>query len=434
MLEQLTFIHAADLHLGRAFSGLERSSPELGDLFRGAHYEAFERVVKTAMDRKVDFITLGGDIFDSSHPGVRARVAFRDGIARLQESAIPVFMVLGNHDPLATFPEALRSLPGLHLFGPNAEGTALDQVEHAEGVMIYGTSFPRSAVAENLVNRFQRDTGVELAIGLVHANVSGIGGHRDYAPCTMDDLRASGMDVWCLGHVHLPMILSRSPLIFYPGTTQGAQINEAGARGCRLVTVMKGGEPETEFIPTAPVRWATVEVDVTECRSIEDVPDAVEMECSKLCDPDEWLRAVVVRVNLTGRGTQEISEALARDQELTGILADRLSALPVPVFPESICDLTLPWIDPDTLMDDEGFLGDFLKLCARTPDDPATLKQMVVEVQSELLRNVSPTYVRSGLMPHGVTEDSEEWAGFLRKAREVVAKMFANPKGEISSK
>jgi exonuclease SbcD len=428
VVEQLTFIHAADVHLGRAFSGLERTSPDLGGLFRGAHYDAFNRIVRTAVDRKVDFITLGGDVFDASNPNVRARVVFRDGIARLYDSGIPVFMVLGNHDPLATFPEGLKNLPGLHLFGPTAEGIALDPVKHTDGVMIYGTSFPRSAVSENLVNRFQRDSGVDLAIGLVHANVSGIGGHHDYAPCTVDDLRSSGMDVWCLGHVHVPMILSRSPLIVYPGTCQGAQAKEAGERGCQLVTVRKDGEPETEFIPVAPVRWAILDVDVTDCRSIEDVPDAVEMECSKLSEPDEWLRAVVVRINLTGSGTQEISEALARDEELSIILSERLAALSVPVFPETIRDVSLPWIDPDMLMDEEGFLGDFLKLCGGKLDEPTALRQMVAEVQSEFLRLVSPAYMRSGLMPHNI-EESEEWAGYLRKAKETVTKMFADPKG-----
>ncbi len=61
----LKFIHAADIHLGRPFSGLRRSSPELGNLFLQAGYDAWDRIVTTAIDRGVDFLTLGGDVFDA---------------------------------------------------------------------------------------------------------------------------------------------------------------------------------------------------------------------------------------------------------------------------------------------------------------------------------------------------------------------------------
>ena len=51
------------------------------------------------------------------NPTVHARVAFKNGVERLYDARIPVYLAVGNHDPLKSFPESLRTLPGLHLFG-----------------------------------------------------------------------------------------------------------------------------------------------------------------------------------------------------------------------------------------------------------------------------------------------------------------------------
>ncbi|MFH1112534.1 MAG: DNA repair exonuclease [Pseudomonadota bacterium] len=428
VVSPLRFIHAADLHLGRQFSGLERTGPELGRIFRHAHYEAWERIVRAAIDRKVDFVTLAGDLFDASSPGVRARVAYRDGVTRLHEAGIPVYAVLGNHDPLAVFPESLRNLPGQHLFGTDPRGIRPPQVEYSEGVEIFGASFPTSVVRENLVTGFRRDPGVDLAIGLVHANVAGIGGHRNYAPCTLDDLLRAGMDVWCLGHVHARMILSRNPLIFYPGASQGAQINEAGPHGCDLVTVSDEGSVETEALPIAPVCWETIDVDVSGFKSPDDIPDAVERESSRLGERDGAVQAVVVRINLRGRGEPEVAGGWEDNGEIQDILSDRLSTLPVPVFPESVRNLTSPWPDPESLEEGDGFLADFLRLCSGTAADPTALERVIGEVRRELLTKVSPRYLGPGLLPRGCTEDDGVWSDRLDNARKLVAKMFADSK------
>lgn len=429
-MSSIRFIHAADIHLGRPFSGLGRSSPELGDLFRGAHYHAWDTIVKTAVDLRVDFVTLGGDVFDSATAGVRARVAFRNGVQQLHDASIPVFMALGNHDPLATFPKSLQELPGLHIFGHEPEGIVPGAVEQTQGVMLYGTSFPRSSVGENLVVGFHRDPGLDLAIGVVHANVSGIGGHRDYAPCTLDDLKETGMDVWCLGHVHAPMVLCHSPLIIYPGTPQGAQINENGPHGCYLVTVNDSAESEARFISTAPVWWVSTEVDVTESLSAEDVLDAIETESSRLCDEDRPPAAIVARISLTGSTSREIIGPFTGDEEMSGLLAERLAMLPTPVYPESVHDLTDPLLDMESLMDGEGLLSDFLRLCSSTPEDPHMLEQLVREVRTDLLRKVTPSYIMSDSARHQNAVDAKAWADLLNGTGKTVAQLFADSQSD----
>ncbi len=420
----LKFLHAADIHLGRQFTGLQRSSPELGDLFRRAGYSAWEKIVQAAVDNNVDFVTLAGDVFDAVHPTVRARVTFMRGIQRLYAEGIPVFMALGNHDPLRTFPNALRSLPGLHLFGPDPETRGSGAVEQVEGVMLFGASYEKSVVTENLAKRFKRDKGMDVAIGVLHANVFGYSAHKDYAPCTLDDLREAQMDAWCLGHVHSSQILWQDPLILYAGTSQGAHAAECGARGCYLVQVNERAGSSAEFIPLAPVRWELIQLDATGLSSPERLLEVAEEKCLELALEGQDLEAVVVRISVTGVGSKSLSDSMRPDGEIHELLAERLSELPVPVFPESLRDLTSSGFDLESLKEEEGFLGEFLRLCGRSADDPDSVRELTTEIQTDLLRRVGRTYILPEAEPAQLLEDSSVLADRLHAAAEEVASTF----------
>ena len=95
-------------------------------------------------------------------------------------------------------------------------------------------------VRENLARGFagRRTEGVNIA--LLHSNVGGRKGHENYAPCSLDDLRAAGMDYWALGHVHSAEILCHDPLVVYPGNIQGRHIGETGQKGVVSVAMGSG--------------------------------------------------------------------------------------------------------------------------------------------------------------------------------------------------
>ncbi|HTY22630.1 MAG TPA: DNA repair exonuclease [Desulfomonilaceae bacterium] len=423
-MSDLKFIHAADTHLGRQFSGLQRTSPDLANLFRRAGYSSWEKLVRTAVERKVDFVSLAGDVFDGSHTTVKARVAFMDGLQRLHEEGIPVFMALGNHDPLRSFPDSLRSLPGLHIFGPDPETRGLGQVETTQGVIISGASFERSVVTENLARKFSRDKGVDLAIGVLHANVSGYSAHKDYAPCSLDDLRQAGMDIWCLGHVHSARVLWEAPLILYAGTSQGAHAGETGPKGCYLVTVESGGKASEEFLPLAPVRWEKIELDATDAAAPEDLLESVETACAGLVPGPEQIEALVVRINLTGILSRHVAEAIRPDGEIHEMLAERMARLTVPVFPESFCDSTRPEFDPESIIEDEGFLPEFLRLCQTSMEDQTRIGDLVREIRLDLSKRVNRTYIDPDIDPLKLLEGKDALRDLINKAAEEVTSAF----------
>lgn len=90
----ITFLHAADLHLGLRVTRFE---PEHADKIRDARFQALEKILLSAVECRADFLLIAGDFFDdASIDATTARRAFN----LLGSAQCPVFVLPGNHDPL----------------------------------------------------------------------------------------------------------------------------------------------------------------------------------------------------------------------------------------------------------------------------------------------------------------------------------------------
>ncbi len=146
-------------------------------------------------------------------------------------------------------------------------------------------------------------------MGLLHCNVSGAAeGHDDYSPCSIDDLRRSGLDYWALGHIHTRMVLSgrphgEEPWVVYPGNLQArsAKVAERGAKGAIVVKVAGGRVAEAEFVACDLVRYAGVDIDVSELTSLEGVRDAC-LDAARDELEAAGGRSVLLTGRLVGRG------------------------------------------------------------------------------------------------------------------------------------
>ena len=97
------------------------------------------------------FIVLAGDIFDGELRNFQTGLYFMDGMRRLDEAGIDVFMVLGNHDSANRFADKLSLTGNVHVF-PKAKPAThlLDDVR----VAIHGRSFPRPDVSEDIAREY----------------------------------------------------------------------------------------------------------------------------------------------------------------------------------------------------------------------------------------------------------------------------------------
>src|SRR5262245_18525114 len=59
-----TFLHAADIHLDSPLRGLDKYDGAPVDDIRNATRRALENLVATAIDEKVSFVVIAGDLYD----------------------------------------------------------------------------------------------------------------------------------------------------------------------------------------------------------------------------------------------------------------------------------------------------------------------------------------------------------------------------------
>lgn len=300
-MRPVRFIHCADLHLGTPFKGISELNPDLGDLLYQSTYVSFDNIVTLAIKESVDCVLIAGDVYDSEDKSLQAQLRFKNGLSRLSEAGIPTLIAYGNHDPLNGWSATLKWPNGAFTF-PGDKVECVPLQENAETIaMVYGMSFAKRDIKENLSLEFAPSEEHVPRIGVLHANVGTNTGHEPYAPCSIEDLSRISMDYWALGHVHESSILRpTNPAIAYPGCSQSRSPRETGSKGCYLVTLEVGSDPIIEFIPTDVVRYASDSIDISTYLSLDEVIDSITKKCMEISDKSDG-RDLIIRLSLRGR-------------------------------------------------------------------------------------------------------------------------------------
>jgi DNA repair protein SbcD/Mre11 len=356
------FVHTGDLHLDSPFIGLTTEAPaNVVRTLRESTISAWNAIIDLALAEQADFLLVAGDAFEHANRTLRGQLVFRDGLKRLSDEGIPSFVVTGNHDPLDGWEPSVTWPPLAHRF-PAQEVTAAPVLRGSEEIArVYGISYHQRDIKLNLARSFVRDPAAPFAIGLLHANVGGAQGHANYAPCTMADLRASGMDYWALGHIHAQRVLSAErPVTVYCGNPQGRDPGETEPRGCYLVDVDDAGRIQPSFRALDAVRWQILDVPIDGLPAEESLIEAVVTTVDDARTAAG--RSVVARVRLTGRGALHAS--LSRAGMLGDVLTaarDGLGTAEPFAWIESLRDHTRLELDLAERRKADDFTGDLLR-------------------------------------------------------------------------
>ena len=384
-MDSFRFVHAADLHIDSPFAGVGDADNRVATRLREATYEAFQNLVDLCINQNADFLVIAGDVYDGADRSVRAQLRFRNGLEKLAQAGIQSFVVHGNHDPLDGWQSSISWPEGVHIFGATPEWKNFEKNGEVVAA-VQGMSYPTREVTDNLATQFAPpESGNLFAIGLLHANVGANAAHPNYAPCTVEDLSASGIDYWALGHVHTRQTLKRAaPVIAYPGNTQGRHPNETGARGALVVDVDPSGASRSDFVALDVVRWERSDVDISNLETIDSLDSAIRQATDNLSVQAED-RDVVCRLNIVGRGP--LHEQLAADgavEDLLDSVRNAWNASGSPwVWVERITDSTRPAIDIESRAKQDDFLGATLKralLSSIESDEIERLTEVVSDV------------------------------------------------------
>lgn len=369
-MSTVTFIHAADLHLGAPFKGLRTIAPAWADILLEAIPEAFRKIIDTALDQQVDFVVFAGDIFDNSHPSYADFSLFVSGLRQLNQAGIPVYFVTGNHDPYISWDNSFAALPeNAYLLGATKSEFACFERDGKPLALIGGRGYYTQSwpSEENISEGISRETAmVDLGvsapfmIGILH---TGLDIDVTRSPVNPKHLLKKDVDYWACGHVHQPRILpsKEDPRIMYSGCPQGRDMKEEGEHGVFKVTLTTDAPAEVEFIPTAKVAWQHVMLDVSECATISEVQEKI-VSAEFAQNAETRCQRMIFRITLTGRSSLH--------EELTAQVLEDMRAILNDGYPffyvDALLDKTIPLLDYKTLQKEGLFPAvylDVMKAC-----------------------------------------------------------------------
>jgi DNA repair exonuclease SbcCD nuclease subunit len=360
-MKEFSFVHTGDIHLDSPFKGLTVPSPQVAKRLRDATFDAYEALIDLCLERHVAFLLVAGDVYDSADRSVRAQLAFRDGLERLSKQGIHSFLVYGNHDPLEGWSASIHWPEHVTVFGAEGVSTDILDIDGEPTVAVSGMSYPKQKETRNLAERFRAKNPGLFQIALLHSNCGGNPCHEDYAPARLDELVSSGFDYWALGHVHEQAVLSRDPLVVYPGNTQGRSMRETGPRGCCVVSVDRRRNVTIDLVPLDAIRWASQEVSINGLASVDELDKRIGEAIDGIRESSAG-KPTVCCLEITGRGP--LSKELRRDQCIPDLLErGRENGLQEPlVWLQAICLDCLPEIDLKKRSEADDFLGQLLRV------------------------------------------------------------------------
>lgn len=364
MVKTVTFIHTADLHLGAPFRGLAATSPVWAERMMKAIPQAYQRVIDVALEERVDFVLIAGDVFDGARPSYADYLLFIEGLKRLEAANIYVYVCTGNHDPYIAWQNDYAALPqNAHLFSPDHADFAVFKKNHEALALIgsrsyYTQAWPADQDISQGISRKAAEAAIgqsaPFAIGMIH---TGLNLDLTRSPAEPKELMRRGMNYWACGHIHQRMYFPEEhPTIAFSGCPQGRDIKETGERGVLKVTLTEGAPNEVEFIPTAHVVWQRFSVDVSSCTTIAEIQEHITNK-EFVLNSTSHCQNMVCRVVLEGKTPlhKELTRAVLSD------LRDALNNAYPFFFIDTIINRTQAEQDKDMLRAEGLFPAVYLK-------------------------------------------------------------------------
>jgi DNA repair exonuclease SbcCD nuclease subunit len=350
------------------------------DILKTANRRAVERLIDVAIDEGVDFIVVAGDLYDSDARSVRANTFLAEQFERLDDVGAPVYLIYGNHDPVGRATTYVDLPQNVHEFDDEEAEEVAFPNESAPEAYIWGQSYTTRHESRSMYSRFTPADDSVPAIGVLHTGLDP--DNQRYVPVARSKLEGKeGIHYWALGHIHDPRVYTANQPVAFPGIPQGRQTNESGLGGGYLVELTTDNV-SMEFVPTSPVVWQTIDVDVSELDSptVADTKREIINAADGIAPPDPFegtpvtvrgpdhtrsIGGYVCRWRLTGNGSAH--ETLSGDEEVLVTLEEQLrqdlSGREPGIWTESVRDETGPAIpDIDELRDEDRVIDETLTM------------------------------------------------------------------------
>ena len=379
-----SFIHLADIHLGRPFSGLSEFSQieNKENLYESAVEKSLEKVFKFALEKQVDFILISGDTFDSCEYDFSSKLIFKNFLKKSEKENIQIFVVCGNHDPVFAYNENTFNFDEnskVKIIGLNTsirEKLPFYKKDNQIGGFVYSVSFQEEKFNGNLLCDFDSIEYNYFNIALLHCDIDA-NEDSNYAPCLLSELKGMGFDYCALGHIHTPKKLADN--IYYSGTLQGRNIKEKGEHGIRYISVQNNKIVENNFVPMDVIRYEELEIDLSNTNDETDAFELIVNSVEKMiCSQTNLCELYLLSFKLVGN----VEFYSVINKSFNDSLENRLKVISsTNIFVSKIENLLTPKVDDEVLKNDEGIVSELYKLLENKED--------LNELYSEIFDSIS---------------------------------------------
>ena len=314
----LKIFHTADLHLGMKFAGYG----ELQDRLAEARFKALERLVAQANAEHCHLLVVAGDLFERVTIG---RTVIRQCAEIMNEFEGHLVAVLpGNHDYFAD-----ESDLWTYFKDQAGDRVLLLEEERPYSLAHYeldATLYPAPCTARysggdglEWIRHATKSEEVAHHIGVAHGNLEGCGwDDRDrYYPMTWSELDAGNLDLWLLGHIHVPFPRDEpdGEQVFYAGVPEPDGFDCAHEGSAWIIELDGESQMRAISVKTGMHRFVHDEIEIHSEADLERVMEKYS---------GDMHGNTLLKLKLKGRIPREVH---ARLQELRETLENRLCHL-----------------------------------------------------------------------------------------------------------
>jgi DNA repair exonuclease SbcCD nuclease subunit len=165
-----------------------------------------------------------------------------------------------------------------------SEDADVVEIKDKDGRILYrivGQSYKENWESRKMYKNYLLPKDEILSIALLHTQLDG---NSSYVPCYPSDLaEINSINYWALGHIHKLKLVSRNPVIVYPGIPQGRDLGEDGLGGALLVEAEENKIVSIDFLETSEVIWKKVEISLRQGgeETISNISDLESFICEE---------------------------------------------------------------------------------------------------------------------------------------------------------
>lgn len=272
-MEQVRFLHFADLHLDSPFTSL---GSEIKARARRQELKAcLKRIIDEAASQKADLLLISGDLYEHEYADRKTILYAAEEFGSIP--ATKVIIIPGNHDPFTgnSYYKSLQWPDNVHiLVGPgiNSSYIVFDDIKTS---VYTQTSMPEIQAGSRNGSQVPFKPGY-FNILLLHGTLNMAFSRNAWNPLQSSTLDKLGMDYIALGHFHSRLEGGGAGRnIFNPGSPEPLGFDEAGSHGIYAGTLASDENGiktrQVRYLPLNQRSYLKLDVNTDGCCTDEQI-------------------------------------------------------------------------------------------------------------------------------------------------------------------